>query len=629
MELYELREMHSLLHHPAQDMCIHRLIEQQASTTPHAIALQVGQATLSYFELNRRANQLAHLLQALGVGPEILVALCLERSLDMVIGLLGILKAGGAYVPLDPSYPPERLSYMVQDAQASVLITRSDLAAHFTTSTAHTICLDTDAEALARQQTDDPDSTLTPDNLAYVIYTSGSTGQPKGVQITQRSLHNLITWHQQAFAVTAADRATQVASPAFDATGWELWPYLSCGACVLLPDEETRVSPTLLRDWLVEQRVTITFLPTPLAEQMLTLAWPATLSLRFLLTGADTLHSYPPAHLPFALVNNYGPTEATVVATSGQVPPLVDAQEPPALGWPIAQTQIFLLDEQLQEVPAGQPGELYIGGASLARGYHNRPELTNERFIPSPLDPSTRLYKTGDLARRLPDGQIAFLGRADHQIKLRGYRIEPGEIVTALNRHPAIANSLVTAREDLGGEKRLVVYVVLAQEAEITAYELREHLATGLPDYMLPALFVRLPALPVMPNGKLDRAALPTPDPANTLRERAVALPTTTTETRLVEIVAPLLGMEQLGIDDNFFMLGGHSLLGAQIIMRVAATFDVTLTLLTLFEAPTIRQLAAEIERLVLARLETLSEEEIQQLLAEQSEERVVVRLEE
>ncbi len=609
-------------------MCVHLYIARQAAATPNAVAISANNTTLSYLELNQRANQLAHYLQSLAVGPETPVALCLERSSELVIALLGILKAGGTYVPLDPSYPPERLSYMLRDSQAPVLITRRDLESHFNAQATRILCLDAEAELLARQSTFDPVSRATPDHLAYIIYTSGSTGQPKGVQITHRSLLNLISWHQRAFEVTAQDRATQIASPAFDATGWELWPYLSCGACVLFPDEETRVSPERLRDWLIEREITITFLPTPLAERMLTLDWPPEAPLRFLLTGADTLHHYPSPGLPFALINNYGPTEATVVATSGLVPPLTDAQEPPALGWPIANTQIYLLDDHLREVPDGQVGEIYIGGVSLARGYHNRPELTAERFIRSPFDPSTRLYRTGDLARRLPDGQIAFLGRADYQIKLRGYRIEPDEIVTLLNRHPAVSSSLVLAREDLSGEKRLVAYLVLAPEAEVTAHALREHLAASLPDYMLPALFVYLPALPVMPNGKVDRAALPAPDPTNTLRETAIARPATPTQERLVEIVAPLLGLQELGIDDNFFMLGGHSLLGTQIIMRVSQVFGVTLTLLTLFEAPTIRQLSAEIEQLVLARLETLSEEEIRQLLAEQSEEHIPAHLE-
>ncbi|HEY1353930.1 MAG TPA: amino acid adenylation domain-containing protein [Ktedonobacteraceae bacterium] len=613
----------------AQSLCTHQLVAHQATVRPDAVALHACNARWSYLELNQRANQLAHMLLALGVGPETPVALCLERSAELVIALLGILKAGGAYVPLDPAYPPERLGFMLQDAQAPVLITRQDLSLPIYSAGMRVICLDSEAGLLASQSASDPVVQTMPDHLAYVIYTSGSTGQPKGVQITHRSLLNLIAWHQQTFEVSARDRATQIASPAFDASGWELWPYLSCGACILLPDKETRLSPARLRDWLIAEAVSLTFLPTPLAESMLTLDWPATLPLRFLLTGADTLHHYPPADLPFALINNYGPTEATVVATSGRVPPLTDAQEPPTLGWPTAQTQIVLLDEQLRAVPQGQTGELYIGGAGLARGYHHQPALTAARFIASPLDPGTRLYKTGDLARRLPDGQLAFLGRADHQIKLRGYRIEPAEIVTVLNRHPAIASSLLLAREDPLGEKRLVAYIVLTPGREVTARALREYLALSLPEYMLPALFVHLPALPLLPNGKIDRAALPAPEHASTLCEHSSAPATTPTETRLVEIVAPLLHLAELGIDDNFFMLGGHSLLATQIIMHVAKTFGVTLTLLTLFEAPSVRQLSAEIEQLVVARLATLSEEEVQRLLAEQPEERVPVYLEE
>lgn len=602
----------------AQDACIHQLIARQAAGTPGAVALVAGNELLSYSDLNERANQLAHYLLTLGVGPAHLVALCVERSLDMVVGLLGILKAGGTYVPLDPSYPPERLSYMLQDAQVSALVTRQDLTARFPEQGVRMVCLDTDAALLARQSVTDPISMVTQQDLAYVIYTSGSTGQPKGVQITHGSLLNLVSWHQHAFSVTSADRATQIASPAFDATGWELWPYLSLGASIYFPDEETRVSPALLRDWLVEQQITITFLPTPLAESVMDLAWPSTTSLRFLLTGADTLHVYPRANLPFTLINNYGPTEATVVATSGPVPPTAHPRELPSIGHPITNAQIYILDERLQQVPSGETGELYIGGAGLARGYHNRPELTAQRFITSPFEPGARLYKTGDLARLLPDGQIAFLGRTDHQIKIRGYRIEPDEIVSALQQHPAISTSLVVAREDIPGEKRLVAYIVLVPEAETTASALREVLSASLPDYMLPALFVQMQSLPVMPNGKIDRAALPAPDALNTLSEgRTIAAPTTPTEELLVEIVAPLLRLEHLGIDDNFFMLGGHSLLGTQIIMCVASTFGVNLTLLTLFEAPTIRQLAAEIERLVLARLETLSDDEIKLLLEE------------
>ncbi len=396
---------------------------------------------------------------------------------------------------------------------------------------------------------------------------------------------------------------------------------MSIGASVYLPDEDTRVSPALLRDWLLEQGITISFVPTALAERMMTLEWPSRASLRMLLTGADKLRHYPPANLPFTWINNYGPTEATVVATSGEVLPTDSPTEVPSIGRPIANTQIYLLDENLKQVPIGEPGEMYIGGAGVARGYLNRPELNAERFILDPFssEPEARLYKTGDLARFLPDGQIAFLGRTDYQIKLRGYRIEPEEIMAVLNSHPAIETSVVVAREDDAnpGEKRLVAYIVLAPGAEIELDALRTMLAEHLPDYMIPAAFVRLDTLPITPNGKVDRKALPAPDTTNTLQdEKTAALPSTLMEARVAEIVASLLGLEQVGIDDNFFMLGGHSLLGTQVIARVTSTFEVELTLRSLFEAPTVRQLSAVIESRILARLESMSDEEALQLLS-------------
>lgn len=598
-----------------RDACIHQIVSKCASTTPDAVALVASDQLLSYRELNQRANQLAHYLQALGVRPNILVGICVERSLDLVVGLLGILKAGGAYMPLDPSYPSERLGFMLEDAQAPVLVTQQHLAKRLDTQKAHVVCLDTEAIALSEQSTLDPTSTVTIDDLAYIIYTSGSSGRPKGVQITHDGLLNLVFWHQQAFAVTPFDRATQLTSPAFDATGWELWPYLTAGASVYLPDEDTRVSPPALRDWLLKHSVTITFLPTALAESVMTLDWPSTTSLRLLLTGADTLRHYPSPTLPFRLVNNYGPTEATVVATYGHVPPTEHSDGRPSIGRPIANTQTYILDEHLQQVPIGEPGELYIGGVGLARGYLNRPELTNEKFIPHPFssEPGARLYKTGDLARYMPDGQIAFMGRTDHQIKIRGYRVEPDEIISVLNGHPAVQTSLVVARE--AGEKHLVAYLVLVPGAYVTASSLRETLMTYLPDYMIPAAFVQMDALPLTPNGKVDRAALPAPGVANTIQEEIITAPSTPTEEHVAGIVTALLQLEQVGIDDNFFMLGGHSLLGTQIIARVAETFGIELPLRSLFEVPTVRLLATEVERLIVARIEAMSDEEALRLL--------------
>jgi amino acid adenylation domain-containing protein len=603
-----------------RDACVQQLVARQAAVGPDATALVVDDRVISYEELNRRANQLAHHLQTLGVGPNVLVGLCVERSLNMVVGLLGILKAGGAYVPLDPTYPSERLAFLLEDTQARVVMTSERLARELDVRGAQVVRLDADAAILDQQSEADPSSLANANDLAYVIYTSGSTGRPKGVQITHGGLLNLVFWHRRTFALTPSDRATQLTSPAFDATGWELWPYLTCGASIYLPDDETRISPALLRDWLVKRQITITFLPTALAESAMTLEWPPDTALRYLLTGADTLHRYPPSSLPFAVINNYGPTEATVVATFGQVPPTGNPDIPPSIGRPIDNSRIYILDEHLCQVPIGVPGELYIGGAGVARGYLGHPELTAERFIADPFssEPDARMYKTGDLARFLSDGQIAFMGRTDHQIKIRGYRIEPGEIVSALNRHPAIQTSIVIAREDIPGDKCLVAYLVLAAGIRITASSLREALMTSLPDFMVPAAFVSLEALPLTPNGKLDRAALPVPDQANTLRDGTFATPVTPTEERVASIVASLLHVNEVGVDDNFFMLGGHSMLGAQLIMRIADTFGVNLSLRVLFDTPTIRRLSAEIEGLVLSRMQAMSDEEVLRLLKQE-----------
>lgn len=601
------------------DRCVHQLFEAQAERTPDALAVSSSEGTLTYQELNQRANQVAHYLRSKGVGPEVLVGLCLNRSLDMIVALLGILKAGGVYVPFDPSYPAERLSFMIKDSQAVLVVTQHTFAERFAQSElSSVVCMDTDRNMISQEETWNLESGVTGKNCVYVIYTSGSTGQPKGVQITHESLLNLVFWHQQAFEVTAADRATQLASPAFDATGWELWPYLTLGASVHLPDENIRVSPPLLRDWLLTAQITISFLPTLLAESILTLDWPATTSLRILLTGADKLQHYPSANIPFALINNYGPTEATVVATSGRVLPNQQAKTAPSIGHPISNTQVFLLDEQLRQVPIGTTGELYIGGAGLAKGYLNRPELTAEKFIAHPFsqESGARLYKTGDLARYLPDGQLLFLGRSDDQIKLRGFRIEPDEITAVINKHSSIQTSLVVAREETPGEKRLVAYLVLAGEEQLALDELHDILREAVPEYMIPSAFVVLDALPITANGKVDRRALPAPDETNVLREQSLALPSTLIEERVSEIVKSLLNLEQVGVDENFFLLGGHSLLGTQLIMHIAEAFDVELSLRTLFNAPTIQDLSAEIEQVLIARLEAMSDEEAEQYLA-------------
>jgi amino acid adenylation domain-containing protein len=576
------------------------LVAAQAAQRPDALAVTSGTQRLTYGELDTRAGQLASRLQSMGVGRDVVVGLCLPRSLDMVVGALGILKAGGAYVPMDPAYPRDRLAVIVNDADTPVVISTSSLAAQLPSGKRTVLEIDTLDRTAGPDVARPPD--ITPRDLAYVIYTSGSTGTPKGVDLTHGGLTNLVSWHIRAFSVSAADRASHVAGLGFDAAVWELWPYLVAGASVHLVDDVTRNSAEDLRTWLVAQRVTVAFVPTPLAERMLTPApaWPPETALRILLTGGDTLHHHPPQGLPFQLVNNYGPTEATVVATSGAVMPDVVPRTRPPIGLAIPNTHVRILDERMQPVPAGTSGEIYIGGAGLARGYRNRPDLTAERFVADPYsaEPGGRLYRTGDLGRILPDGQIAFLGRLDDQIKIRGYRIEPGEISSVLNEHEQIVTSLVVAREDDPGDKRLVAYVVLAGEREPTHSALRGFLADRLPAYMLPVAFVRLDTFPLTPHGKVDRAALPMPSPINTLKDdHSLGLPSGT-EWRVAEILCELLHLDDIDLDDNFFLLGGHSLLGAQLIGRLREAFGVRISLRSLFDAPTVAALAAEVERL-------------------------------
>jgi amino acid adenylation domain-containing protein len=597
---------------------VHELVGAQARRTPSALALVAAESQWTYRELDTRANQLAHLLRSLGVGPDVPVGLCAGRSVDLVVGALGILKAGGAYVPLDPAYPANRLSMLLNDSQAPVLVTHPGVADQLPSGNWRTVVVEADGMEGVRYPSVPPVVETKAGDLAYIIFTSGSTGRPKGVQIPHASLLNLVVWHQRTFGITPADRATLHASPGFDAAVWEVWPYLTAGASLYLVDDAVRHAPEPLRDWMVAQGITISFLPTALAQYMVDLEWPRETALRVLLTGADTLRRYPPATLPFALVNNYGPTECTVVATSGTVPPGEGEGELPPIGRPIDNTHVYIVDEQFRPVPAGTPGEMLIGGAGVARGYLHLPELTAERFLPDPFsqDPGARLYRTGDLARALPDGQIAFLGRLDDQVKILGYRIEPQEIATVLDRHPSVSVSLVVAHSDASGEKRLVAYVVPAAEARLNASALRTFLSESLPEYMIPALFVPLVQLPLSSHGKLDRAALPEPTPENTLEDAAFEAPRSQTEECVAGILTALLGGRRVGMDDNFFNMGGHSLLGAQTIARIRETFGVELSLRSLFDDPTVRGISAEIERLILAKVEAMSEDEAQRILA-------------
>lgn len=584
-------------------VCVPELIEQQCEKRPEAIAITAGSSVVTYSELERLANRLAHHLRELGVGPESLVGVCMERSTASVISNLACFKAGGAYLPLDPSLPVERLTFMLSDANVAAVVCSPSVSNTLPGGSWQIVSFDPADPNWSAGSEQRPEVAVQPENLAYVIYTSGSTGKPKGVEITHANLSNLVAWHLRAFEVTSSDRASLQAAVGFDASVWELWPYLAAGATVAIPEATIRNHPESLRDWLMANLVTITFLPTAMAEQMLLLRWPAESALRTLLTGADTLRRRPEPSLPFRVVNNYGPTECTVVATSGLVRDS-STRGLPSIGSAIDGTQIYILDEKMRPVKNGNAGEIYIGGDSVGRGYRNNPALTAERFVASPSGhDGERLYRTGDLARILTNGEIEFLGRIDEQMKIRGFRVEPGEIVSALDSHPSVHASTVQLAGGSGEEKKLVAYVVLKSGAAVSADELRQMLNQLLPDYMVPAVFVKVDRLPVTANGKVDHTALPLPSASNALPEAHFVAPRTIVEQRLAAILSPLLRVERVSVKDNFFLLGGHSLLGTQLLTRIKESFGVELSLLSLFDHPTLEGMSVEIENLILAKV--------------------------
>jgi amino acid adenylation domain-containing protein len=578
-------------------------IAHHARGTPQSLAVGSGFTKLTFAELDRQSNHVAAQLRHAGVVPGSCVGVFLERSPAFVIAALAVLKTGAAYLPLDSATPAERMHFILSDAKAALLLTDGGRVTAISGCVCPVLVMQ-DAGAINGDEPFFDSADPSPDSLAYVIYTSGSTGRPKGVEITHANLLNLIDWHQTAFEVTAADRASQVAGLGFDAAGWEIWPHLTAGASLHMADEATRRSPQALRDWLVAEKITISFAPTVLAEQLLHSDWPAETALRILLTGADTLHRRPRAGLPFTLVNNYGPTECTVVATSGMVKSESVAQGAPSIGRPIANTTAFILDEHLMAVPTGEPGELCLAGALVGRGYRNNPAMTASRFVmyTPPSGPAVRIYRTGDRVRLTDTGEIAFLGRLDDQVKIRGYRIELGEIISSLDRFLELEASAVIARDDAGAGPELVAYVVLTPGAKVSSVDLREFLAARLPDYMIPSKFVAMSALPVNANGKLDKAALPAPDAQNLLPGGETSLAEASSgsaiEQRVAALVKSLLGNSSCGREDNFFMAGGHSMLGVQLVARIRDQFGVKLTLRQLFNAPTIAALAAEVAQL-------------------------------
>ena len=575
--------------------CTHQLFEQQVVKTPGAIAVIDGEKSLTYEQLNQKANQLAHYLQKLGVKTENLVGIYSERSALMIIGFLGILKAGGAYVPLDPNYPSERLAYMLEDSGVSVLLTQENLVETLPNYSGKIFCLDQDWKILDQNPQDNLLHPMTSENLAYVIYTSGSTGKPKGVLIQHQSLLNLVSWHQNAFNITAIDRVTQLAGIAFDASVWEIWPYLTAGACLAIVTPDLLTSPNQLQEWLIAQKITVSFLPSPLAETLITLNWSANSPLRLMLTGGDKLNNFPPTSIPFILVNNYGPTENTVVTTSVKLTRDLLTEKAPPIGRPISNTQVYILDQDQQLVPIGIPGELHIGGSGLARGYLNRPDLTASKFIANPFSEknSDRIYKTGDLVRYGNDGQIEFVGRIDDQVKIRGFRIELGEIESVLNQYPQVKDAIVIVREDELKTKRLYGYFIPKTEA-LTSQELRQFIQDRLPDYMIPAFLIPLESFPLTPNGKVDRRALPIPEINPNQLENYVT-PSTDHEKILAQIWQEVLGLKTISINDNFFELGGDSILGIQIIAK-ANQQGLKITPKQLFIHQTIAQLAPVVE---------------------------------
>jgi amino acid adenylation domain-containing protein len=581
-----------------RDTCIHQLFEAQVERTPEAVAVVFEDRQLTYRDLNRRANQLAYHLQKLGVGPEVLVGICVERSLDMIVGLLGILKAGGAYVPLDPAFPSERIAFMLEDAQVPVLVTQQHLLTQLPAHGTKVVCLDADAAVLAQQSEANPVSGVTSDDLAYVIYTSGSTGRPKGVQIPHRAVVNFMLSMREQPGLTAQDTWLAITTLSFDIAALELFLPLLVGARVIVASQETGADGGALAETLTRASVTV-MQATPITWHLLLAAgWQGKPDLKILCGGEALPLDLARQLLPRAvsLWNMYGPTETTIWSTVCKIEPGDDVV---SIGRPIANTQIYLLDPQLQPVPVGVPGELYIGGDGLALGYLNRPELTAERFIPHPFsgEPGARLYKTGDLARYRPDGTIEHLGRLDFQVKLRGYRIELGEIEAVLSEHPAVRQVVVVAREDVPGDKRLVAYVVLREQQTATVGELQSHVTKQLPAYMVPSAFVLLEAFPLTPNGKVDRRALPAPQHTRPGLQRTFVAPETPIEKVVASIWSQILGIEQIGIHDGFIALGGDSLKALQVIARLRKALQVQLPLARFYEARTIAELAKIIEQ--------------------------------
>jgi amino acid adenylation domain-containing protein len=600
-----------------QDKCIHQLFEAQAEQHPDTIAVTYENQQLTYQELNICSNRIAHYLQKLGLTPEFFVGICVERSTEMIKGLLGILKAGGTYVPLDPSYPQERLKFMLEDAQVSVLLTQEKFVKHFDNFPNPIIILDKDWKFINEESEENPVSSVTSNNLAYVIYTSGSTGQPKGVAVAHKAVNRLVS-NTNYVKLEPTDKIAQASNTSFDAATFEIWGALLNGAQLIGISKDVTLSPHELAFQIRQKGISVLFLTTALFQQIARDVPQAFAPLRCLLFGGETvdkrwvkkvIKNGAPKHF----IHVYGPTENTTFSSYYRVQELSESATSIPIGCPITNTQIYLLDANLQPVPIGVVGELYIGGDGLAREYLNRRELTNERFISLPETEflsEVRLYKTGDLAHYLPDGNIEFLGRIDNQVKIRGFRIELAEIEAVLSQYPAVRETVVLVIEDIPSDKQLVAYIVLNPEyralsessQEALMNELRQFLKQKLPEYMVPRAYVLLESLPLTPNGKVDCHALKALDTYFLDIKEDYAAPRTSVEEALVEIWAKILGKELVGIHDNFFELGGHSLLATQLVSRIRDIFHIDLSVRNFFEAPTVAQLARYIDTICWAK---------------------------
>jgi surfactin family lipopeptide synthetase A len=574
--------------------CVHELFEREATRVPTSVAAAFEGEEISYAALDRRANELANHLRTLGVGPDVLVGVCVERSIEMLAALLGILKAGGAYLPLDPAYPGDRLAFMIEDSGARILVTTDALLDELPPHGAHVVSLDGDADRLAEAGDSRPSTGVTGDNLAYTIYTSGSTGRPKGVQVPHAAVVNFLNSMRVAPGLTERDVLVAVTTLSFDIAGLELYLPLSVGARVVLASREVASDGMLLRELLAESGATALQATPATYRLLLDAGWKGSDTLKALIGGEAVPRDLVEVLVPRVreLWNMYGPTETTIWSTIGRL----EANTPVLIGRPIANTEVYVLDRNRRPVPIGVPGELYIGGAGMARGYLNRAELTADRFVPNPFRDGARLYRTGDLVRFVADGCLEFLGRLDFQVKVRGFRIELGEIEAVLAQEAAVRQAVVALREDRIGDKRLVAYVVYHAGESLTGSELRRHLRERLPDYMVPALVVELDALPLTQNGKIDRKALPNPFAQAVATDAAFIPPRTPMEQFVADTWRDVLGVERVGVRDNFFELGGHSLLSVRALHRLEARIGRRLNPRAMM-LQTLEQIAAEAEQ--------------------------------